>query len=306
MVYSKATPLSSISGHITADAAITPGRVTLLDFWNYSRVNCLRDLPFLNALHDAYSSQGLDVVGVHSPEFGFEKDYSNVLKAVMQYEVKYPVLLDNGLVNWRNYKNVHRPQKHLIDKDGFLRYSPSGEGAFEQLETKVAELLKEISPSLQTKPVNAKKDAIDFTRLHTPEFLFGHQFRKTRIANAQDLMLSKTFEAKMPSLLTSNNVYLDGTWKNNLENIELESTNGSIAILFDTKSVNLVAEGDAIIDVFIDGKLAKKEEWGKDVNNSAVRITDARLYSLIRGNYGANELKLVIKGKIRVYALSFG
>jgi thiol-disulfide isomerase/thioredoxin len=145
--YAKARELSGSTGQITTDGASIKDaageKVVLVEFWTYSCYNCQNAQPHINALHDEYRDDGLLVVGVHSPEFGFEKDISNVREAVGQANIEYPVVLDNHYAIWNAYDQRFWPAWYLIDADGFIRYRHFGEGAYDETEQKVRELLAE-------------------------------------------------------------------------------------------------------------------------------------------------------------------
>lgn len=118
-------------------------KVILVDFWTYSCINCQRTLPYLNDWHDEYADDGLVIVGVHTPEFEFEKDYDNVLRAVEKWGIEYPVVMDNDYSTWQSYRNRYWPRKYLIDIDGFIVYDHIGEGGYDETEEKIVELLNE-------------------------------------------------------------------------------------------------------------------------------------------------------------------
>src|SRR3989344_5825680 len=118
-------------------------KVILIDFWTYSCINCQRTPPYLNSWWDKYNDKGLLIVGVHTPEFEFEKNYDNLLRAVQKFEIEYPVVQDNSYSIWRSYRNQYWPRKYLIDIDGYIVYDHIGEGAYEETEMKIQELLNE-------------------------------------------------------------------------------------------------------------------------------------------------------------------
>jgi thiol-disulfide isomerase/thioredoxin len=118
-------------------------KVVLLEFWTYTCFNCQNVQPYLNAWHDAYADDGLQVVGVHTPEFGFEREYANVEAAVREADIEYPVVLDNSYATWNAYDNRYWPAIYLIDADGFVRYQHFGEGAYSETQEKIEELLAE-------------------------------------------------------------------------------------------------------------------------------------------------------------------
>ena len=119
------------------------GKVVLVDFWTYTCINCIRTLPYLKEWDKKYKDRGLVIVGVHTPEFEFEKKYENVVNAVNEYQIKYPVAQDNDYATWRAYQNRYWPHKFLIDMDGYIRYDHIGEGAYEETEKMIQQLLNE-------------------------------------------------------------------------------------------------------------------------------------------------------------------
>jgi len=126
----------SISDHIGEN-------IVLIDFWTYSCINCQRTLPFLNSMHEKYRDEGLVIIGVHTPEFGFEKDYDNLVEAVEKHGIKYAVVQDNSYATWQAFQNRYWPRKYLVDVDGFIVYDHIGEGGYEETEDKIKELLEE-------------------------------------------------------------------------------------------------------------------------------------------------------------------
>ena len=124
------------------------GKVVLIDFWTYTCVNCIRTLPYIKEWHEKYADSGLVIVGVHTPEFDFEKDRENVHDAVAEFEIKYAVAQDNDFGTWRNFENRYWPAKYLIDKDGYIRYEHFGEGAYDETEEMIRHLLEETGADL--------------------------------------------------------------------------------------------------------------------------------------------------------------
>ncbi len=145
--YSRAEEIVNPSGFVNArDFSVKEAageKVVLLEFWTYTCFNCQNVQPHINAWHDEYSGDGLQVVGVHTPEFGFEREYANVEAAVREAGIKYPVVLDNAYATWNAYDNRYWPAVYLIDADGFVRYKHFGEGAYGETEAKIRELLAE-------------------------------------------------------------------------------------------------------------------------------------------------------------------
>lgn len=138
--YERAKEISTPDAFINTDgigvAEFIGKKVVLIDFWTYSCINCQRTLPYLNSWHQEYSDKGLVILGIHTPEFEFEKEYANVLRATEKFGVDYPVILDNDFSTWTAYENRYWPRKYLIDIDGFIVYDHIGEGSYDETEKK--------------------------------------------------------------------------------------------------------------------------------------------------------------------------
>src|ERR671925_1793917 len=146
-----APELTKITGFINSEQitlADLRGKVVLVDFWTYSCINCIRTIPYLNAWHEKYADQGLVIVGVHTPEFEFEKDYNNVQAAVEKFHIRYPVAQDNEKGTWEAYENRYWPRKYLIDTEGYVRYDHIGEGGYAETEKVIQSLLRERNAQL--------------------------------------------------------------------------------------------------------------------------------------------------------------
>ncbi len=145
--FDRAAEITGPTGYINTDGisleALKGDKVVLLEFWTYTCYNCQNAQPYISGYHDEYADDGLQVIGVHSPEFEFEKDYNNVAAAVQEAGIQYPVVLDNNYATWNAYNNLYWPAWYLIDSDGFIRYKHFGEGAYGETEKKIRELLKE-------------------------------------------------------------------------------------------------------------------------------------------------------------------
>lgn len=145
--FDRAAEITGPTGYINTDGisleSLRDEKVVLLEFWTYTCYNCQNAQPYISGYHDEYADDGLQVIGVHSPEFEFEKDYNNVAAAVQEAGIQYPVVLDNNYATWNAYNNLYWPAWYLIDSDGFIRYKHFGEGAYGETEKKIRELLKE-------------------------------------------------------------------------------------------------------------------------------------------------------------------
>ncbi len=290
-------------------------KVILVDFWTYSCINCQRTLPYLNAWYEKYKDQGLEIVGVHTPEFKFEQELNNVTQAVKKYGIQYPVLLDNRYETWTAYGNRYWPRKYLIDIDGFIVYDHIGEGAYDETEKKIQELLAERAERLKTQftapaELVAPKNILetDAAKVQSPEIYFGSA-RNTYLGNGK----SEWFGAQtlsLPTGIKTNILYLDGTWDFAGENAE-NKTLGRIVFRYQAKDVYFVAssKNPLSIRVLRDGQPLGNLA-GEDVNQSDSRATiqAERLYKLIKGDdYGEHTLEIIIESPgLRAFTFTFG
>lgn len=260
------------------------GKVVLIDFWTYTCINCIRTLPYVTNWYEKYKDRGFIVVGVHTPEFEFEKKTENVQAAIKQYNITYPVAQDNDYATWNAYDNRYWPAKYLIDKNGNIRYTHFGEGQYEETEKKIRELLEEGGSKIQEEMVKLEEQ--------TPH---GKQTPETYLGRAR---------------MEKGRVTFDGDWK--LEDEYAESLqNSSLTIKFLAKKVFLVItpkkSGDKI-KVFLDGKVVDKNFAGADVKDGVVTLDMERLYNLINlPEKGEHILKLeFLDPEIKIYAFTFG
>jgi len=159
-------------------------KVILYDIWTYSCINCIRTLPYITAWDDKYADQGLLIIGVHSPEFEFEKDPENVKMAIEKYGINYPVVLDNDKKTWKAFDNRYWPHKFLVDYEGYIRYDKIGEGGYDETEKIIQELLQERATQLGLQIADDQSlvdiDEFEHTRFRTPELYFGYKFAQNR------------------------------------------------------------------------------------------------------------------------------
>ena len=322
-LYEPAKEISSPDGFINTDGIkisdLIGKKVILVDFWTYSCINCQRTLPYLNDWYKKYADQGLVIIGIHTPEFEFEKDYNNVAKAVEKYGIKYPVVLDNDYSTWRSYENRYWPRKYLIDIDGFIVYDHIGEGGYDETEQEIVKLLNEKNKILGTGGEVAMNDAppanvdnVDFAKVGSPETYLGSA-RLERLANlpSQDC-IGRTCEYHVAEPITLNSFQLDGRWGMEPEQVTLESDTGSIFYRFNANKVNLVVgKADGIkAEIYLDGKLITPEKAGRDVqDDGTVTFSAADLYNLVdqKGEYSEHvlEIRFLEKG-INAFAFTFG
>ena len=239
------------------------GNVVLVDFWTYSCINCIRTIPYLNDWFEKYTGKGLTIVGVHTPEFEFEKNFNNVKSAVDKFHIKYPVLQDNDKGTWNAYENNYWPRKYIVDTEGNIRYDHIGEGAYSETEKVIQYLLAERAakmgkteitfsntsvPAVSASDGNSQASKRDFSKIQTPEIYLGYQLARDRLGNTENFQPDRTVSYTIPHNLNNTNfkpniVYLEGQWKNKPDNIELQSEMGRIVLNYSAKSVNIVAGG---------------------------------------------------------------
>jgi thiol-disulfide isomerase/thioredoxin len=296
------------------------GKVVLVDFWTYSCINCIRTLPYLVDWNQKYSDKGLVIVGVHSPEFEFEKNIDNVKQAVARFGIKYPVLLDNDHETWNAFQNSYWPRKYLVDSDGYIRYDHIGEGGYAETENAIKSLLAErsnqqglqISNLNQTKLIVPSAPSVDLNQIKSPELYFGYQFARAQLGNIQGFNPEKTVNYTIPgSNLESNVIYLQGLWKNNPDSMELVGSNGKIMLAYSAKSINIVAggKGEAIVKEDGKGNQTNNTFKGNDVDTEGRLTVDGqRLYNIAdHTNYGNHQIEIAARGPgFKVYSFTFG
>jgi len=290
------------------------GKVVLVDFWTYSCINCIRSLPYVRAWADKYKDYGLVVLGVHAPEFAFEKDLGNVTKAVKDLRVTYPVALDNDYAIWKGFHNEYWPAHYFIDPKGQIRHHHFGEGEYEQSEDVIRQLLTEAGqtnlPGGYVNP-NAKgaeaAGSGDYNR--SPETYVGYA-RAQNFAGGQ--IAHDDYHA--PATLLPNQWTLDGDWAVHDENAQADRAGSRIVYRFRGRDLHLVlgpgSDGKPVrFRVRIDGK-APGDDHGMDIDaggNGAV--TSQRLYQLVRQANGTGERLFEIEfldPGVRAYAFTFG
>jgi thiol-disulfide isomerase/thioredoxin len=328
--FQKAPEFVGIVGYINTPGntpitlASLKGKVVLVDFWTYSCINCIRTIPHLNDWYQRYADKGFVIVGVHSPEFEFEKNYYNVKAAVQKFGIKYPVILDSNHDTWNAYGNQYWPRDYLIDSQGYIRHDHIGEGDYNTTENVIQSLLaeraaldgmKEISFSTaKTTTINPGSLAyVDLTKQITPEIYLGYSFARAPIGNPQGFQPDQTIAYSIPpsTSFDPNIVYLDGQWKNNPDNIELESNTGRIILTYYAKDVNIVAGGHGQQGIVTEDGAGKISKYalGKDLTPDGKFVLDGqRLYNLaLHNNYGSHSIIINVSGKgFQLYTFTFG
>ena len=316
-----APELTQISGYINTEPltlADLRGKVVLVDFWTYSCINCIRTIPYLNAWHEKYADDGLVIVGVHAPEFEFEKDPGNVRVAVEKFEIEYPVAQDNDKGTWKAYENRYWPRKYLIDNEGYIRYDHIGEGAYAETEKVIQSLLSERAAYIG---VNATFDQsisrpegaqdVNFGRINTPELYFGYKFARAQLGNPEGYQPDQIVAYTIPddATIAPNRIYLEGQWKNNADHMELQGQAGRIVLSYSAKAVNIVAGGEGRLYISEDGENLTGSSRGSDVSERGeVAIDGQKLYNIaMHEGYGNRQITIDAVGRgFQIYTFTFG
>lgn len=318
LAYPRAPEITDPSGFINTDnQPITIGqfkgkKVVLVDFWTYSCINCQRTLPYLKAWYDKYHDQGLEIIGIHTPEFAFEHVLGNVQAAVTGFGLKYPVVLDNDYGTWNAFGNSYWPRKYLIDIDGYVVYDHAGEGNYDETEAAIQKALKErmavlgMEGSVASGTV-APPDAVKDIEAQSPETYFGSNRNEYLGNGTQGKTGTQTLT--LPSDISLNTLYLGGSWTFAPEFAEAHP-GSAITYRYAAKGVYFVASspGTAILDVLIDGKPIPASMSGADVKDGKVNISMNRLYKIVDDKSGAvHTLELKVEsGTIDAYTFTFG
>ncbi|PZC46451.1 MAG: Thiol-disulfide isomerase or thioredoxin [Chloroflexi bacterium] len=335
--------LTGISGYINVENFLLDdlkGKVILIDFWTYTCINCIRTFPYLKDWHAKYADDGLVIVGVHTPEFEFEKILSNVAIATREFGLEYPIVLDNERATWGAYQNQYWPAKYLIDRDGYVRYTHFGEGGYEETESVIRDLLQEndnvISESGNTfmEPRPYAEIPQDQTEVEsqTRELYSGtiRNYNAIYIGRVSPYVAHEQFYTQRdvdvvytdPSVHRNHFIYLNGVWLNKPESLKhsrkTEEYQDYVAILFYGTSANVVLKGFGESDsytvmVYLDDMPLKREFAGEDIKwaptgNSYIEVVDSRLYRLVKSpSYGGFELKISSNSEqFELFAFTFG
>ncbi|MBI5127501.1 cytochrome c biogenesis protein DipZ [Candidatus Roizmanbacteria bacterium] len=250
------------------------GKVILVDFWTYTCINCIRTLPYLKSWYEKYKDKGLVIIGVHTPEFEFEKNPDNVAKAIKDFSIKYPIMQDNDYATWRAYNNHYWPAKYFIDRDGKIRSSHFGEGEYDESEKLIQELLKEIGKLKEDMVIDNPTYNVE---ARTPETYLGYNRR-----------------------IDDGNLTYSGSWKI-MEELALPSKGAGLEFNFEAKNVFLVMGSKnkipGKVKIYLDEKFIEE-----------IEINSYRLYDLIKlSQPGKHILRLeFLDSNLELYAFTFG
>lgn len=294
------------------------GKVVVVDFWTYSCINCLRSLPYVKAWADKYRDQGLVVIGVHAPEFAFERDIDNVKKASHDLGVDYPVAIDNDYAIWRGFANQYWPAHYFIDAQGRIRYHHFGEGKYAESEKVIQQLLREAGNTTvgsDTVQVDARgaQQAADMADVRSPETYVGYE-RAEHFVSSGGAQPDRTTRYNLPGTLRLNDWGVDGQWRIGAESASLSAPGGHITYRFHARDLHLVlgpaSDGQPVrFKVTVDGK-APGDAHGVDIGaDGSGTVTGQRLYQLLRqpGTVGEHTFSIeFLDPGVQAYAFTFG
>jgi thiol-disulfide isomerase/thioredoxin len=304
-LYSPAVELVNPSGFINTGPFkiqdLIGKKVILIDFWDYSCINCERTIPYLENWYNKYKDQGLVVIGIHSPEFDFEKNYTNVLDATEKFNITYPVVLDNDFSTWAAYNNLYWPREALIDINGFIVYNDIGEGSYNETEAEIVSLLQQRGQVLNVSEnlSNSSEPNVvspNFSQVGSSETYFGSA-RNSFLANGYQ-GVSGEQNLTAPSQIAPNSLYLSGKWNFTDEYAENENSGAQIFYSYQAKNVYMVANAENVtLDTDVDGR-----------NTSRILINGEGLYTLVSGSdYNKHVLEITVENPgLKAFTFTFG
>ncbi len=294
------------------------GKVVLVDFWTYSCINCLRSVPYVEAWWEKYKNDGLVVIGVHTPEFAFEKDPANVARALTDLKITYPVAIDSDYAIWKAFNNQYWPAHYFIDANGSIRYHHFGEGKYDESEEVIQQLLREKNASLKTAGLvqvaaSGAQAAPDFGHVASPETYIGYS-RQQNYASPQKIRQDAPQIYAAPSRLTVNQWGLAGNWNVSDEHALLVAAPGKIIFRFHARDLHLVLgpgnNGKPVrFRVTTDGTPPGADHGGDTDEQGAGVVKEYRLYQLIRQKGKVEdrtfEIEFLDPG-VQAFAFTFG
>jgi thiol-disulfide isomerase/thioredoxin len=294
------------------------GKVVVVDFWTYSCINCLRSLPYVKSWWERYRADGLIVIGVHAPEFPFEKDPGNVTRAVRDLGITYPVALDNDYAIWRGFDNEYWPAHYFIDAQGRIRGHHFGEGGYAESEKLIRQLLQEAGAAQLPAPAQPVQGtgieaAADLKAIGSPETYVGYE-RAANFASAGGERHDQPYRYRAPGALELNQWALSGDWRVEGQRAVVAAAPATIVFRFSARDLHLVLGAPdpsrpVRFRVTLDGH-APGEDHGVDVQPDGTgRVSEQRLYQLLRLAQPAGEHTFTIEfldPGVQAYSFTFG
>jgi len=297
------------------------GRVVLVDFWDYTCVNCIRTLPYVQGWHERYGNKGLTVIGVHTPEFTFAQYESNVERGIREFGLTYPIVVDSDREIWKAFANRYWPSKYLLDKEGYLRYAHFGEGAYRETEEAIHESLREINPAIALPPpmdpVRAEDGPGAVCYRPSPELYLGHV--RGRMGNEGGFKADSISEYSFSGEMQEGYFYARGRWASTAEYLEsVDDGEHIITLKYEAAGVNLVMAaprgGSAEAVIRLDGKPLTREQKTVDTRFRSVNgaeesyllVQQARMYALVdHHDFGTHTLELSCGPGLAAFAFTF-
>lgn len=286
------------------------GKVVLVDFWTYSCVNCQRTLPYLREWWRKYKDKNFLIIGIHTPEFEFEKNPENVKKAIKDLGVEWPVVLDNDYTNWNNFANRYWPAKYLADAKGNIVYTHFGEGNYKETEAAIQALIK----SSMGEVAMPKAESVEHAHGNvcfppTPETYCGYE--RGNVSNRDGYKYDRVHDYKKPEQIKDGTIGLEKKFLAQREFVEAQEEGATLYLQFHATEVNLVfaaPKGSAIVEVMLNNEPIPEELRGRDVNeNGEVEISSSTLYNLLKSDKLIEGILSIRakKEKFQAYAFTF-
>ncbi len=282
------------------------GKVVLVDFWTYTCINCIRTLPYLKTWHEKYKDKGLVIIGVHTPEFEFEKNPDNVKKALKDFGITYPVMQDNDYATWQAYTNHYWPAKYMVDTQGKIRYTHFGEGDYDETEKMIQTLLSENGPSVDDTIANPTYRV----EAKTPETYLGYE-RMAGLVSPERVIPDTSMTFTLPKMMDNKTFAISGSWMIGAERATPKK-GATLLYRFDAREVFLVMRPKtsgvtAKLRITMDRK-SLGEFAGEDVHEGIITVDNDRLYKLIKlpvAGTGVMNLEF-LDDNVELYAFTFG
>lgn len=280
------------------------GKVVLIDFWTYSCINCVRTLPYLKDWYNKYHDKGLVIIGVHSPEFDFEKNLANVETAVKRDGILYPVALDNNFETWRNFNNHYWPAHYLINKKGEVVYQHFGEGSYDVTENNIRFLLG-VDNLSQVKATTSEP----YSYFETPETYLG--YARADRSSSPSLTHDEIAQYHFPAELPKNAWALQGAWQVNEDKIISAAANAALKIHFNARKVFIVMGNSTQKPIKVQLLLNNKPltaDKGKEVNNSSILVDKDSIYEAVTEKQFTDGVLEIIATEpgVEIYTFTFG
>jgi len=281
-------------GNEAIDLADLKGKVVLVDFWAYSCINCQRSIPHINAWNESYEKAGLQVIGIHSPEYAFEKEPRNVKAGAANFGIEYPVALDNNLGTWTNYRNRYWPAHYLIDAEGTVRHVKFGEGGYANTEKLIRELLTDADPDVKLPAASDVSDDTPESGTTTPESYLSLG-KEVNYGGKQEYA-SGTNDYTYPAKLAKDSFALKGSWAIDFQNAKPVDKAGSIKLNYTASEVRMVLAGEGTVTLTLNGKTTEIEVSGTPDSYRLLKTADIK----------AGTLEVTLSPGLEAYSFTFG